>query len=122
MLYSEMTPEQLQREMDKLRDQGQKAFDEKNWSEYQVLMTRWYLAKSYLIQPTAKIEMGKVYRLTEAEDTLRVTHRKGVMAWGIRTSDGQEIAVPIAMLAEPMETPHTAAGSAETTGDKPATP
>jgi hypothetical protein len=105
MLYSEMTPEQLRREMDKLRDQGQKAFDEQRWSEYEVLMTRWYLAKSYLIEPTAKVEIGRVYRLTEAHDTLRVTERKGVMAWGVRTSDGKEIAVPIAMLGEPVDSP-----------------
>ncbi|MBX6352571.1 MAG: DUF1811 family protein [Thermoflavifilum sp.] len=100
MLLSEMTPDQLRREMDKLRDQGQKAFDEKNWSEYQTLMTRWYLAKSYLIQDSVRLEKGRTYRLTEADDTLTVTHRKGVMAWGIRGSDGQEMAVPIAMLAD----------------------
>ncbi|MCL6443940.1 MAG: YfhH family protein [Alicyclobacillus sp.] len=82
-------------------NQGQKVFDEQNWSEYHVLMTRWYLAKSYLIQDTVHIENGKTYRLTEADDTLTVTHRKGIVAWGIRGSDGQELAVPIAMLQDP---------------------
>jgi hypothetical protein len=99
MLYSEMTPEQLQREMDKLRDQGQQAFDEKRWSEYEVLMTKWYLAKSYLLQSSLQIEIGHTYQLAEAPDErLTVTKVKGVMAWGVRESDGKEVAVPIAML------------------------
>lgn len=98
-LYSEMTREELQMELDKLRDQGQKAFDEENWPEYEVLMTKWYLAKSYLIRPTANIEIGRSYRLTEELDQLTVSKLEGVMAWGILMSNGREKAVPLAMLA-----------------------
>jgi hypothetical protein len=100
VLYSDMTPEQLQREMDELKRQGQRAFDEENWSQYEVLMQKWYLAKSYQILPEAKIVSGRTYRLAEAYDQLTVTEVKGVMAWGVRMSDGQEIAVPIAMLVQ----------------------
>lgn len=99
-LYSEMTREVLQMELDKLRDQGQKAFDEENWPEYEVLMTKWYLAKSYLIRPTANIEIGRSYRLTEEYDQLTVSKLEGVMAWGILMSTGMEKAIPLAMLDE----------------------
>ncbi|WDM02824.1 DUF1811 family protein [Alicyclobacillus cycloheptanicus] len=96
--YSDMTETQLQHEMDKLREQGQRAYDQQNWSEYNVLMTKWYLAKSYLIFPTVQVEIGKMYDLTEEYDRLTVTKLEGVMAWGIRESDASETAVPIAML------------------------
>lgn len=99
-LYSEMTPEELQRDMNKLRDQGQKAFDEENWQEYQVLMTKWYLAKSYLVRDTARIEIGQTYRLTEEYDQLTISKLEGIMAWGILMSNGKEKAVPIAMLTK----------------------
>lgn len=99
-MFSDMSPEQLQTEMDKLRDQGQAAFDEQRWSEYEVLMKRWYLAKSYFIVNTFHPEIGKTYDLTEEHDTITVTKTKGVMAWGIRASTGMEAAVPLAMLAD----------------------
>lgn len=98
LLYSDMTPEQLQREMKDLQQQGQRAYDEENWSQYEVLMQKWYLAKSYLIEPEADIRIGATYRLAEAYDQFTVAKVKGVMAWGTRMSDGAEIAVPIAML------------------------
>ena len=97
-LYSEMTSEELETQLEKLRDQGQKAFDEQNWQEYQVLMTKWYLTKSYLIRDKAEIEIGRSYRLTEEYDQLTVSKIEGVMAWGILMSNGKEKAVPIAML------------------------
>ncbi|MBX5437430.1 MAG: DUF1811 family protein [Alicyclobacillaceae bacterium] len=96
--YSEMTPAQLAAELEQLRCQGQRAYDARNWTEYHTLMTKWYLAKSYLIQPHARVEIGKTYRLAEEDDAIRVTHLKGIMAWGVRESTGDELAVPIAML------------------------
>lgn len=97
-LYSQMTKQELENEMETLRIQGQRAHDEENWSEYEVLMTKWYLAKSYLIFPNHQIEVGKTYTLAEEFDRLTVTHFDGVMAWGIRESTAQEASVPIAML------------------------
>ncbi|MCF8565259.1 YfhH family protein [Alicyclobacillus tolerans] len=98
-LYSDMTPDELQRELDKLRDQGQAAYDNENWQEYEVLMTKWYLAKSYQIKPAAHIEIGRTYRLAEEYDQFTVTDVRGVMAWGTLASNAQQKAVPIAMLA-----------------------
>lgn len=100
MLYSEMTKEQLQRELKELQKQGQRAFDEENWSEYEVHMTKWYLAKSYEMLPDSHIEVGRMYRIAEEYDRLTVTGQEGVMAWGIRQSNGESAAIPIAQLDE----------------------
>ncbi|MCL6515734.1 DUF1811 family protein [Alicyclobacillus sp.] len=100
-LYSEMTKEQLEREMAKLQQEGQQAYDEQDWPRYAVAMQKWYLAKSYLIQDQVRIELGRTYDLAEEPDRLTITRVNGVMAWGIRMSDGTEIAVPLAMLVPP---------------------
>lgn len=97
-LYSEMTLEELRNEMKALQHSGQKAFDEKNWSEYEIHMTKWYLAKSYEILPTAPIQIGRTYRLAEEYDRFTVTGIEGIMAWGIRESSAETEAVPIARL------------------------
>ncbi|CAM3719119.1 DUF1811 family protein [Alicyclobacillus pomorum] len=99
-LYSQMTPEELQAEMKHLQELGQAAFDEQRWSEYEVHMKKWYLAKSYLIKDTANIEIGRTYRIAEEYDRLTVSFIEGVMAWGTRESTAQSAAVPIAMLEE----------------------
>jgi hypothetical protein len=98
--YSEMTPEELQEEMKKLQEQGRQAFAEQRWSEYEICMTKWYLAKSYLIRDTVDIEIGRTYHIAEENDKLTVRHLAGVMAWGIRESTSEEAAVPIAMLED----------------------
>ncbi|RIV28755.1 DUF1811 family protein [Alicyclobacillaceae bacterium I2511] len=100
MLLSDMTKGQLQREMDQVRDKGQAAYDAQNWIEYEVLMKRWYLAKSYLIHDSFQVQIGRTYALTEELDRLTVRELRGVMAWGIRESTAHESAVPIAMLLE----------------------
>lgn len=98
MLYSDMSKQQLQTEMKELQRKGQRAFDEENWSEYEVHMTKWYLAKSYDIQNDADIEIGRTYRIAEEYDRITVTAIEGIMAWGIRQSTGETIAIPIARL------------------------
>ncbi|QSO54345.1 DUF1811 family protein [Alicyclobacillus curvatus] len=97
-LYSTMSKEELQAEMDSLQNQGQSAYDAENWSEYEVLMKKWYLAKSYLIRDTISIDIGKTYHLTEEDGSITVTKLEGVMAWGHRDGSSIESAVPIAML------------------------
>lgn len=98
-LYSEMSSTELEATLSSLRDQGQIAYDAQNWSHYEVLMKKWYLAKSYLLLPAAQIDIGKTYRLTEEHDRITVTQLVGVMAWGIKESTATEVAVPIAMLS-----------------------
>lgn len=99
-LLSQMTPTELQAEMDTLQAQGQIAFDQEEWGKYEVLMKKWYLAKSYLVRDQMKIDIGKTYDLTEEYDRITVTDVVGVMAWGTKESTLEEIAVPIAMLAQ----------------------
>lgn len=100
-LYSDMTSEQLEREMKELQVEGQRAFERERWSEYEVVMHKWYLAKSYLVQDKIQLEIGKTYELIESPDQLTFTKREGVMAWGLRMTDGEEFAVPLAMLKTP---------------------
>ncbi|WAH35798.1 DUF1811 family protein [Alicyclobacillus dauci] len=100
MLYSDMSKEQLQAEMKELQRKGQRAFDEENWSEYEIHMTKWYLAASYAMLPDVTIETGRTYRIAEEYDRLTVTGLEGVMAWGIRQSTGETTAIPIARLEE----------------------
>lgn len=95
---SQMTPLQLTLEMDKLHATGQQAYDAQKWSAYHVVMTKWYLAKSYLIAPTTQVEIGRMYDLAEEHDRLTVTKLEGIMAWGIRESTAAEDSVPLAML------------------------
>ncbi len=99
-LYSEMTPDELKTEMKKLQELGQSAFDSENWSDYEVQMTKWYLAKSYEILPTVQIEIGKTYRIADDYDRLTVTGLEGAMAWGIRESDAESVSIPLARLDE----------------------
>lgn len=98
--YSDMTPDELKAEMARLQQLGQTAYDEENWSEYEVLMKKWYLANSYLIRDTVKIQIGKTYRIAEEYDRLTVRYLEGIMVWGVRESTGEESAVPIASLEE----------------------
>lgn len=100
MLYSDMTKEQLDVEMEELQRKGQRAFDEENWTEYEVHMAKWYLAKSYEMLPTAKIDIGRTYRIAEEYDRLTITALEGIMAWGIRESSAETAAIPIAKLDE----------------------
>ena len=99
-LYSEMTPEELKEEMKELQKLGQRAFDMENWSDYEIHMTKWYLAKSYEILPTVKIEIGRTYRIADDYDRLTVTGLEGAMAWGVRESTAESVSIPIARLDE----------------------
>lgn len=97
-LFSQMSPSELEHEMAVLRQQGQAAYDKEDWSQYEVHMKKWYLAKSYLVRDAVTIEIGKTYNLIEEYDRITVTDVVGVMAWGTRESTLEEIALPIAML------------------------
>ncbi|MFX4301809.1 DUF1811 family protein [Alicyclobacillus tolerans] len=100
-LFSEMSKEELQKEMKLLQEKGQRAFDEQNWSAYEVYMTQWYLAKSYEILPENQVEVGKTYKIAEEiNEWFTVTGLEGVMAWGFRESTGETEALPIARLEE----------------------
>lgn len=96
--YGDMTNDELQRKMKELQARGRAAMEAENWSEYEVSMTNWYLAKSYEMLPTANIQIGRTYRLAEEYDRFTVDFLEGIMAWGMRESTMETDAVPIAML------------------------
>jgi hypothetical protein len=98
MLFSDMTKIELQKQMKQLQQLGQAAFDQENWSEYEIHMTKWYLAKSYEMLPDHSVTVGTTYRIAEEYDRFTVTGFDGVMAWGIRESNAESDAIPLAKL------------------------
>lgn len=99
-LLSEMTPEELRAEMDDLQRRGQELYDNGDFNEAMVLRTRWYLAASYLMDPSA-IETGATYFVEgEPGKTITVTRIDGVMAHGHVSGSFLSGAYPIAMLTK----------------------
>lgn len=100
-LYSEMTFDELKEEMKSLQELGRNALEDKRWNEYEIHMTKWYLAKSYEILPLHSIEVGRRYAIAEEEqEYFTVTGLEGIMAWGFRESTGETDSLPIARLEE----------------------
>lgn len=99
-LLSEMTKEELQAEMEDLKERGQELYDSGDFSEAMVLRTRWYLAASYLMAPKT-IEVGDTYFIEgEPGKTITVTRVDGVMAHGDVSDSFLSGAFPIAMLTK----------------------
>jgi hypothetical protein len=100
-LYSEMTVDELKKEMKNLQKLGKNALEEKRWNEYEIHMTKWYLAKSYEMLASHSIEVGQRYAIAEEEqEYFTVTGLEGIMAWGFRESTGETDSLPIARLEE----------------------
>lgn len=99
-MLSEMTKEELQEEMDDLKQKGIELFENGDYSEAMVLRTRWYLAASYMMDP-AEIEIGTVYFIEgEPGKLFTASYIDGVMAHGSLANSPMDAAYPIAMLTE----------------------
>ncbi|GAX90229.1 DUF1811 family protein [Effusibacillus lacus] len=100
-LLSEMSPEELKLEMERLKQRGLELFEAGDYEEAMVLRTRWYLAASYLMDPKT-IEVGGEYFIEgEPGGVFAVSHLDGVMAHGtLSNKPGVPLAYPIAMLTK----------------------
>ncbi|MFC4769398.1 DUF1811 family protein [Effusibacillus consociatus] len=99
-LLSEMTKEELQEEMERLKMRGVELFEAGDFDQAMVLRTRWYLAASYLMDPNT-IEIGGEYFIEgEPGSIFTVSHLDGVMAHGTISSNPFPAAYPIAMLTK----------------------
>jgi hypothetical protein len=96
-LYRDMTPTELEAEMTRLQDEGHRALAEERFEELDVLERKYYLAKSYTMNPD-EIKVGNLYTVIDTTDRLEVTRMDGVMAWGYRNGVRLEEAFPMAML------------------------
>ncbi|UOF91636.1 YfhH family protein [Fodinisporobacter ferrooxydans] len=99
--YSEMTREEIQLEMQRLREEGMKKHQSGllSESELQVLEQKFYLAKSYLVDPKTIVIHGE-YRVEGQEEDFCVDHLHGIMAWGNFVSSKEQIAIPIGRLGQ----------------------
>jgi hypothetical protein len=97
--YSEMSREELLAEMQRLREEGMKKHQSGllTESELQVLEQKYYLAKSYLMDP-GEIELERHYKVEGEEEPFFVEYLNGVMAWGTFPSSTEKVAVPIGRL------------------------
>ncbi|ASS76364.1 hypothetical protein CIG75_16335 [Tumebacillus algifaecis] len=99
-LYREMSNEELDVEMKRLQDEGNRALAEQRYEELDVLERKYYLALSYTMDK-AQIKIGKTYTIIDSQDRFEVTRMDGVMAWGYLNGVRLEEAYPMAMLVDP---------------------
>jgi hypothetical protein len=97
--YSEMSKDELLTEMQRLREDGMKQHQSGllTESELHVLEQKFYLAKSYLMDPK-EIEPGRSYKVEGYDESFQVEYLNGVMAWGKFSSSEETIAIPIGRL------------------------
>ncbi|KYD22718.1 MAG: DUF1811 domain-containing protein [Caldibacillus debilis] len=97
--YSEMTEYELKQEIARLKEKARKAEQMGMINEYAVWERKAAMAEAYLMDVN-DFKAGEIYRLKEEPDTFfKVTHFRGVFAWGYRLGgDKREEAVPISLL------------------------
>ncbi|KUO95021.1 DUF1811 family protein [Ferroacidibacillus organovorans] len=93
----EMSHAELLEEMERLKRAGELAYQEGNLSEYGVLESRYFLTRSYAIDPN-DIELGILYGI-ENETVLFVPKRfNGVFVYGFPLGSTEEVGYPIGKL------------------------
>jgi hypothetical protein len=95
--YSELSLEELQREMQQLLGESRKKHQAGFISEANMLEQKFYMAKSYTIDP-ASIKIDHSYKVAGEEEMFKVVYLNGVFAWGRFPSSTEEVAFPIGRL------------------------
>ncbi|AMA71915.1 MULTISPECIES: YfhH family protein [Aneurinibacillus] len=106
--YSEMTREELQAEMQRLRAESMRKYQAGYISEASVLESKFFMARSYLLNPDHFMS-GQEYGVIGYDEPFFVRYLNGVMAWGHFRSSTEERAFPIGRLEE--LTPFCGSGS-----------
>ncbi|MCY0876740.1 MAG: DUF1811 family protein [Firmicutes bacterium] len=96
-LLSEMNPQDLQNELVRCQALGKKAMEEGLISEYRVWEQRYYLARSYLMDPQAII-LGATYGLADTTGLFIARRLNGVFAYGTVLGENEERGFPIGQL------------------------
>jgi len=96
--FSQMNPEELKAEIERLHREWEKAQNHGQESEATILKQKWNLARSYLINPQDIV----IYQWYEVEGNAQrfyVKYLNGIMAWGhFENQEREESAVPLACL------------------------
>lgn len=96
-LFSQMSREELQQEIKRLKQEEEQA-KQTHWeSQYTMIRQKRILAESYLIDPST-IKIGDPYQIKGETGTFIVSQIKGIMAWGSWTDSTQPIAFPLVLL------------------------
>ncbi len=96
-LLSEMTPQELQTEMELCQTSAKKAIDDGIISEYQVYEQRYYMAKSYLMNPQ-DVQLDVTYGIENDTNLFVTKSLRGVLAYGKVLGQKGEKAYPIGLL------------------------
>jgi hypothetical protein len=99
MFYSQMSRDELLREVDRLRKEMEIRKDQGLWNAVAVLEQKINMALSYLQKDKNDIQIGQTYRVNGYPGLFRVTRLKGVMAWGTFENDPEERAFPVNLLS-----------------------
>ncbi|MDQ0340052.1 hypothetical protein J2S00_002847 [Caldalkalibacillus uzonensis] len=99
---SEMSREELEREMRRLLAEARKKEQAGFISEANILEQKFYMAKSYLMDP-AEIKIGGTYRVVGEKGIFTVEYINGVFAWGKLDTSPEERGFPIGRLEEVKE-------------------
>ncbi|GGD02312.1 hypothetical protein GCM10007216_36300 [Thalassobacillus devorans] len=107
--YSDMSIEELRREIGELTDKARKAEQMGMVNEYAVYERKIIMAKSYMLNP-ADFKPGEEYQIDgDPAHNFRIVYMNGTFAWGYRLNDQgekvseeEEEALPISMLGKKM--------------------
>ncbi|MCJ7843327.1 YfhH family protein [Lederbergia sp. NSJ-179] len=97
--YSEMTKEELKKEIALVKEKARKAEQLGMVNEFAVMERKAVMAEAYLLNP-ADFKPGEIYAVEGAPGTyFKIDYLKGVFAWGYRLNgSGEEEALPISLL------------------------
>ncbi|MEQ6389831.1 YfhH family protein [Bacillaceae bacterium S4-13-58] len=88
--YSEMSVEELQKEMAALKEKSIKAEQMGMVNELAVYERKWTMAKAYSMDPS-QFKAGEVYELDATPgESFKIEYLRGVFAWGNRGSGVRE--------------------------------
>lgn len=96
--YSEMTAQEIQKEIADLTERARKAEQLGIVNEYAVLERKIAMAKSYLLDPN-DFKPGHTYEIEgDPGATFQISFINGTFAWGYRNNGKEQEAFPISML------------------------
>lgn len=95
--YSEMTKLELYTEMQRLIGEARKKHQAGFISEANILEQKYYMAKSYMMNPN-EINIGGQYQVAGENGVFHVHYLNGVFAWGRFPHSVEDIAFPIGRL------------------------
>ncbi|WP_051331088.1 DUF1811 family protein [Aneurinibacillus terranovensis] len=97
--YSDMTHDEIQSEMQKLRAEGMRKYQAGYISEAAMLETKFFMARSYL-RKSDDFMSGQSYTVIGYDEPFYIRYMNGVMAWGHFASSEEERAFPIGRLED----------------------